>query len=626
MNQLHNAALEPRLIMVPIARLNPIANGVRKTNGIAIDALAASIKAEGLLQNLTVVVDHAQPLAGAEEFQHYQVIAGSRRLRALRYLVEHKDLPDDYEVPCRLIDEMQALSASLAENAIREAMHPADEFTAFRALIDQKKSIEDVAARFGVTPLVVQRRLKLANVAPKLFELYRQDKMTLDQMMALAISDDHAAQEKAWFKAESWQRSPQEIKRALTKKEINASQDPIARFVGLQEYERAGGVVHKDLFSEKNDGYIADGALLQKLAAKKLEAIAERVRNEAWSWVVIRPTLDYAELQAFTRAQPKGHRKPTDVEKKRIDELTKERTAAEKQANALGKLEHTESREQEIYTLDERINEIGDELAGMVDLRQTWDPKILAQAGAIITINYGDVEVHRGLVKGRLKLGKEAKAAAAQEKAKAGHSESLTRELTAHITFAIAAELIANPGAAIIALAHGLALDQFYLISQIDAGSSIVPIHANAARKSSIDGDSPDLAKIATERKAIEALLPKKSAELLAFLLKDANAELVQRLLAYCIAESIDAVAGDEKNLRAKPLAEALKLNMATRWTAKPGNYLSRVSAAQILAALADAGCDKAAIANAEKLKKADLIKHAQPLLANWLPKVLRFV
>jgi ParB family chromosome partitioning protein len=254
----HRIFAEPRLITIPISHLNPIAHGVRKTNGISIDALAASIAAEGLLQNLTVVPDPEAPLAGAEEFQSYQVIAGSRRLRALRKLVADKVLPNDYEVPCRVIEETQALSASLAENAIREPMHPADEFAAFQFMVDAGKSIEDIAARFGVTPLVVQRRLKLANVSPKLFELFRTDQMKLDQMMALALSDDHKAQENAWFKAAAdWQRSAHNLREALTKSELSTDSE-LARFVGVSEYVRAGGGVRRDLFSDKDSGYILD--------------------------------------------------------------------------------------------------------------------------------------------------------------------------------------------------------------------------------------------------------------------------------------------------------------------------------------------------------------------------------
>jgi ParB family chromosome partitioning protein len=52
-------------------------------------------------------------------------------------------------------------------------MHPADEFVALAKLIGQGKSVEDVAAAFGITPLVVKRRMKLATVSPKLMTQFR---------------------------------------------------------------------------------------------------------------------------------------------------------------------------------------------------------------------------------------------------------------------------------------------------------------------------------------------------------------------------------------------------------------------------------------------------------------------
>ncbi|GAB7543992.1 hypothetical protein CS8_036640 [Cupriavidus sp. 8B] len=83
---------------------------------------------------------------------------------------------------------------SLAENLLREQMHPADQFETFAALVKEGRSIEDVAADFGVSPPVVRRRLKLANVSPCLMADYRAGGVTLEQLMALTISDDHAAQ------------------------------------------------------------------------------------------------------------------------------------------------------------------------------------------------------------------------------------------------------------------------------------------------------------------------------------------------------------------------------------------------------------------------------------------------
>ena len=151
-----------------------------------------SIAAHGLRQNLNVL-----PRADGRRFE---VVAGSRRLRAMQQLVKTGRLPKDAPVPCLVLGEDDdPAEISLAENAMRSAMHPDDQFEAFRALIEDKgSSVEDVAARFGVTPAVVRQRLKLANVSPKLRALFRKGEMGLEHVMALAIGDDHAAQEDAW--------------------------------------------------------------------------------------------------------------------------------------------------------------------------------------------------------------------------------------------------------------------------------------------------------------------------------------------------------------------------------------------------------------------------------------------
>jgi ParB family chromosome partitioning protein len=58
-------------------------------------------------------------------------------------------------VPCYVLDSgIDAAEISVAENSVREPMHPADEFEAFRALVDGGISETDVAARFGVTEAV----------------------------------------------------------------------------------------------------------------------------------------------------------------------------------------------------------------------------------------------------------------------------------------------------------------------------------------------------------------------------------------------------------------------------------------------------------------------------------------
>jgi ParB family transcriptional regulator, chromosome partitioning protein len=158
------------LLLIPLDALRPSARNVRKSGGTSIPELAASIVRVGLLQNLTVTA--------APDGDHYEVVAGRRRLAALKLLVKRRKLARNHEMPCLVVPDAAARTVSLTENVQREAMHPADQFEAFAALVAEGRPIEDIAADFGVTPLVVQRRLKLANVSPRLLADYRADAVT----------------------------------------------------------------------------------------------------------------------------------------------------------------------------------------------------------------------------------------------------------------------------------------------------------------------------------------------------------------------------------------------------------------------------------------------------------------
>lgn len=109
-------------------------------------------------------------------------------------------------------------------------MHPADQFVAFKALVDSGLSAEDVAAQYSVTPLVVQRRLKLANVAPVFITMYREGKegLTLEHLMALAVVDDHERQERVWKELPEGRRSADALCAAFTEDEVPMS-EPAAR-------------------------------------------------------------------------------------------------------------------------------------------------------------------------------------------------------------------------------------------------------------------------------------------------------------------------------------------------------------------------------------------------------------
>ena len=263
---------------IPLSKLTAWDGNVRKTAGAdtALAELAASIAAHGLLQSLVVRKGKKGKFA---------VVAGGRRLQALQQLAESGKIAADYAVPCQVIaDDADATEISLAENAVREDMHPADEFEAFRDLGDKGMPAADIAARFGVTEAVVSKRLKLARVSPVIITAYRDGKLTLNRSWPLRSRDDHKAQEKLLKTLRNMDDDPRSIRRALTDGEIPASHK-VVKFVTLKAYEKAGGQIRRDLFAEDDEGvFLLDQELLRDSCSspnskKPLTVCARRAGN-----------------------------------------------------------------------------------------------------------------------------------------------------------------------------------------------------------------------------------------------------------------------------------------------------------------------------------------------------------
>ena len=203
---------------IPFQNLVLSQSNVRRVKaGISVDELAESIARRGLIQSL-----HVRPVLGEDgtETGKFEVPAGGRRFRALELLVKQKRLAKSAPVPCIvsaaddavLIDEI-----SLAENIERAPLHPLDQFRAFQAMREKGMTEEAIAAAFFVDVKVVKQRLRLVTVAPALLEVYAEDGMTLEQLMAFTISGDHARQAQVWEAVKnSWSKEPYQIRRMLT--------------------------------------------------------------------------------------------------------------------------------------------------------------------------------------------------------------------------------------------------------------------------------------------------------------------------------------------------------------------------------------------------------------------------
>jgi ParB/RepB/Spo0J family partition protein len=279
---------------IPFNKLLLSQSNVRRVKaGISVEELAESIARRGLIQSL-----HVRPVVDAEgkETGMFEVPAGGRRFRALELLVKQKRLAKIAPVPCVvseasadvLIDEV-----SLAENIERAPLHPLDQFRAFHAMREKGMTEEAIAAAFFVDAKVVKQRLRLVSVSPALLDVYAEDGMTLEQLMAFSVSSDHARQEQVWEAIkDGWQKEPYHIRRLLTETTVRAA-DKRAAFVGIAAYEEAGGCVLRDLFQQDDGGWLQDPVLLDRLVGEKLKTEAEAIAAEGWKWIEVAITFPY---------------------------------------------------------------------------------------------------------------------------------------------------------------------------------------------------------------------------------------------------------------------------------------------------------------------------------------------
>ncbi len=634
-NVLQAADPSKHMILVPLSRLvlRPTGRNVRKTvPRMSIPELAASIQRVGLLQNLIVIL--------AADGLHYEVVAGGRRLAALKLLAKKHRIGKDWDVPCLQVADGTARTASLTENVQREAMHPADQFEAFAALVAEGRPIEDIAADFSVTPLVVQRRLKLANVSPRLMADYRADALSLDQLMALAGTDDHAAQESAFYDAPTWQRSPSALRDRLTEREIDAYRHPLVRFVGLETYEAAGGGVRRDLFAEGDAGvYLTDAALLERLAQEKLAGIAAEAKAEGWGWVDAAPAATFADLQAFQRA-PRERREPTKREAQRIEKL-------QEKMRAIGEAVDTAvdaNDEDKADALQEEGEALGEQLQALEDGLQGYSDTVKAAAGAIVTIDRnGQAVIHRGLMREA-----EAKALRTLERLRQGFSgeetedgdegegtdaapqaaisDRLAQRLSAHRTVALQLGVACRPQVALAALVHGMAqtvLQERYYGHDLPVGVRLTVQDRLEALAPDMP-ESPAAVALREMQEVWREKLPQDSAELFTALLAMEQAELMA-LLAVCMASTVDVVTP-----RAVPhqpgaeLAQAVGLDMAAWWQPTAEGYFKHVSKAVILQAVGEFAPHS--VNRLAKLKKADIASEAERLAdgTGWMPAIFK--
>lgn len=605
----------PVLKMLPLCQLTRSAANVRKTYPTAaIEELAASILAHGLLKNLV-----ASPLTSPKgaKTKLFGVAAGGRRLAALQLLAKRRKIKRDHPVPCLIRTESDEVlgELSLAENVEQVPLHPADQFEAFAKLQAQGHSAAEIGGRFGLTQTFVVQRLKLAAVSPKLLVLYRKGEMTLEQLMAFTLSDDQMAQEEVWFGLPYKDASPELIRQYLTKSQVH-SRDRRALFIGAKAYEAAGGEVVKDLFQHEGEGYFKDSQLLDHLVAARLQNEADAVKREGWSWVEVSVEVDYERLARFGRAKA-TEQKLSAKEEKRLARLAKRYDALVSELD-----------DQADSDACADLAEVTAELGQLQAKKTVWSQKEMRRAGALVCIDQdGWLKVFRGLVRPEVRESVERQEG--EEKAprqKGAYSDALLADLTAHRSAALRELLATNPQAALTALLKVLVERIFF--DEYRAGCiGIVPSVATLDMHSKSLGESKASAAFLQRHSSWQERLPAR--ESLWIWLTALKPTERLGLLAHCVSTTLDAVrrrsGSDDRGADGNTLAEALSLDMAEWWRPTVANYLGAVTKDQIVSAVSEA-LSPQDVQRLSALKKGEMAERAEQVLrpTRWLPEPLR--
>ena len=382
---------EPVIRTIPLSRLDLAPENVRKTSAdpTALAELKASIAAHGLLENLLA---RAQG-SGEDGIGRYAVIAGGRRLAAMQALASEGVLDKDHPVPCLIAVKGDCGELSLAENVVRVAMHPADQVIAFHGLAESGVTVSAIAARFGISERLVEQRLRLGHAAPELLDAYRAEEIDLETLKVFAVTTDHGRQRAVWeqVKDQGCRPGAWQVKRMLTEDSVPGTA-AIARFVGIDVYEAAGGAITRDLFAQEDDRgiWFDDPALLNKLAMQKLQDTADEL-DTRWKWAEAAPELDWSATARFGRIRPEPA-EPTDEERAELERLS----ARHAELADMDDEDWTGELIEEAEGIETRL----DEIDAAVDARATFRPEDMAMAGCIATIGPdGMLQVIQGLVR-----------------------------------------------------------------------------------------------------------------------------------------------------------------------------------------------------------------------------------
>lgn len=564
--------IEGQSVLLPLQVLRPAQGGenVRtvKTSKKADEQLKASIKAVGILKNLLIGVE-------PDDDGRFPIYGGQRRYSRAMELLAEGNWPEDRLVLCTPKKREDAEMLSAMEN-MHEPMHPADEFMAYKAMVDQGKTIEEIASAFGVSVGNVKKLLRLSSVAPVIVEAFRDEKMSLDAVIAFAITTDQEKQVACYEAIKRKGFRAWDIRSYLTNNYLEGS-DTIVKFVGLQQYKKAGGVTNADLFSKTV--YLHDPNLVETLAKQKLGAMLAEI-NEQWKWFDI--AMDEHDARQMGRRLSGEY---VNVPQ----ELEAEIAGAEAELEELTDKdfdEVTDEDDEKIEALEKKIEELNEKRETFRD----YNADQRSYAGCVVCIGEnGNPKIVRGVVrkedeparnKGR--QGEEAGEGGllGQTEEKSVESNVLKQDLATYRLQAFQATLMGHESLMQDLLVFTLAID---VLGHFQFYSSL---KATASRFKGVDIEKTRAARIIDEAKDALSLgwlaEPYEAEQLAAFI--QLNATEKRKIMAFCVASTMNAPSPHREDDVMSWVAGQIDFRTSDLWAPTVNNYFGRIPKHALLA------------------------------------------
>ena len=235
---------------------------------------------------------------------HFEIVAGKRRYYASLEAAKVRPEPAEGEcagaltLPCIVLaegDDAEALEVSMIENMLRQNPDQVTQWESYTRLVKEGRSVDDIAATFALTELLVKRILALGNLLPRIREAYRAEEIDAATVRHLTLATK--AQQKAWLAmfddADSYAPRGNQLKAWLFG---GAS---ISVGVALFDTASFAGQIVTNLFEEQ--GYFADADQFWAAQSAEIERRKAAYLADGWSDVQIVPPHQHFSTWEFEK-------------------------------------------------------------------------------------------------------------------------------------------------------------------------------------------------------------------------------------------------------------------------------------------------------------------------------------